>query len=268
MNKPAKRRHCWHWTAIVLAGCGSQTDRQPGEPEPLRVAVASDLQAALPALASGFKQVGGIEVVFTVGSSGNLARQVRQGAPFDLFLAANRQFVADLAKDGTIRPDSLHDYGRGSLVLAVHQPSGALVQTLADLARPEIKRVALANPAFAPYGAAGKQALERAGLWEAVEPKIARAESVRQALQFVQSGNAEAGLVGLAIAKEGGVRVIAIDPTLYDPIIQGVGVVARTRQPGEAERFLRFLIGEAGQRILIGHGFAPVSGSGPDSTQP
>ncbi|MEO6811987.1 MAG: molybdate ABC transporter substrate-binding protein, partial [Isosphaeraceae bacterium] len=152
--------------------------------------------------------------------------------------------------------------------LAVHEPSGALIQTLADLARPEIKRVALANPAFAPYGAAGKQALERAGLWEAVKPKVAQAETVRQALQFVQSGNAEAGLVGLAIAKGPGVRTIAVDPALYDPIIQGVGIVAQTKQPREAERFLRFLLGEAGQRILADFGFSPASGPGPDPAQP
>jgi molybdate transport system substrate-binding protein len=253
---------------IVLAGCGFQTDRQPGERGPLRVAVASDLQAALPSLAKGFQQSGGIEVVFTVGSSGNLARQVRQGAPFDLFLAANRQFVADLAKDGIIRPDSVHDYGRGSLVLAVHEPSGSLIQTLNDLARPEIRRVALANPAFAPYGAAGKQALERAGLWEDVGPKVAQAETVRQAFQFVQSGNAEAGLVGLAIARAPGVRIIAVDPELYDPIIQGGGIVAQTREPREAERFLRFLLGEAGQRILAGYGFSPPPGSSPEPTPP
>jgi molybdate transport system substrate-binding protein len=241
--------------AMLAVGCGPRGGEQTPA-EPLRVAAASDLQAALPALGRAFKEETGLEVVFTPGASGQLARQIRQGAPFDVFLAANRRFVDDLAADGSIRRDSVRPYARGSLVLAVHESAAGTVTSLADLAKPEVKKIALANPAFAPYGAAGKQALERAGLWAGVEPKVVLAETVRQALQFVESGNAEAGLVGRAIAGVPGVRVVAVDPALYDPIIQALGVTATTKRADDAERFARFLLGESGRRILSDYGFA------------
>ncbi len=152
---------------------------------------------------------------------------------------------------------------RGSLALAVHRGSGVEVEGLDDLTKPEVKKVAMANPEFAPYGLAAKQALERAGLWEPLQPKLVRAESVRQALQFVQTGNAEAGLVGRAIADVPEVRALTVDPGLYDPLIQAVGIVAETDQPEQAEQFIRFLLGDDGQRILARYGFGPPE---PDAT--
>ena len=224
------------------------------KPEPLHVAAASDLREALPVLARRFTETTHVEVVPIYGASGQLAEQIKAGAPFDVFLAANRKFVEDLAAGGFVRPSSVVPYAQGTLVLAVHRESGAAIQELADVSKPEIKRIALANPAFAPYGAAGKQALERAGLWADVEPRIVQAESVRQALQFVETGNAEVGLVGKASAAGAPVRVVAIDPALYDPIIQGLGIVARTRSRS-AEAFSAFVLGTEGQKILADFGF-------------
>ena len=243
----------WIVAATLAAGCGGP----PPAPEPLRVAAASDLQAVLPVLVARYKLDHGGAVQVTTGASGQLARQVRQGAPFDLLLSADRKFVADLAAEGVIRPDSVRPYARGSLVLAVHKGSdpNEAIKGLADLARPEVKKVAMADPALAPYGAAGKQALERSGLWEALRAKVATAETVRQALQFVQSGNAEAGLVGRAIADVPEVRVVPVPPGLYDPIIQGLGVVAASRRGDRAEQFAEFLLGETGQGILKDFGF-------------
>jgi molybdate transport system substrate-binding protein len=238
---------------LTATGCGAPQDRTPAAPGPLRVAAASDLRDALPVLARRFADKTGVEVVPTFGASGQLAEQIKAGAPFDLFLAANLKFVQDLASDGFIRPDSVKPYAIGTLVLAVHREAGGAIESLADLARPGVKKIALANPAIAPYGAAGKQALERAGLWAEVGPKIVQAESVRQALQFVQSGNAEAGFVGRSIAGVPEVRVVAVDPTLHDPIIQGLGIVARTRS-GEVEAFTAFVLGPEGRGILADFG--------------
>ena len=109
---------------------------------------------------------------------------------------------------------------RGSLVLAVYHELGDTVGTLDDLTKPEVKKIALANPATAPYGKAGKQALERAGLWDKLQPKIVMAESVGQALIYAQKGDAEAALVGRAIAAVPEIRAVEVDPKLYDPIIQ------------------------------------------------
>lgn len=245
----------------LLAGCDTPANVPGGtppaatqKPEPLRLAAASDLRDALPVLARRFTETTGVEIVPSFGASGQLAEQIKAGAPFDVFLAANRKFVEDLAAGGFVRPGSVVSYAQGTLVLAVHRESGGAIEVLADVKKPEVKKIALANPAFAPYGAAGKQALERAGLWEEVESRIVQAESVRQALQFVETGNAEVGLVGKATAGGAAVRVVPIDPVLYDPIIQGLGIVARTRSES-AEAFSAFVLGPEGQKILAEFGF-------------
>lgn len=253
----------WLWAAMLAAGCGAPADSPGPGPRPptvtLRVAAASDLQTALPALIERYRRDHPIDVQPAFGASGQLAAQIRQGAPFDLFLSANLAFVQGLAADGTIRPETVRPYTRGTLVLAVHPASGGSIAGLADLARPEIKKIALANPDFAPYGKAARQALERAGLWEPLAEKLVRAETVRQALQFVETGNAEAGLVGRAIAAEPAVRILAVDPALYDPIIQGLGVVAASAHAEEARAFADFLASADGQAILAGFGFQSVT---------
>jgi molybdate transport system substrate-binding protein len=221
------------------------------------VAAASDLQTVLPRISERFQARTGIATSFTFGASGQLAEQIKQGAPFDVFLAANESFVRDLAGGGFIRPDSVHAYARGSLVLAINRDAGVEVRSLADLTRPEIKKIALANPATAPYGKAGKQALERSGLWDQLQPRIALAESVRQALVYAQKGDAEAALVGRAIAAAPEVRVVEIDTGLYDPIIQALGIVSETKRLADAEQCARFVLGEEGQGILKEFGFGP-----------
>lgn len=225
----------------------------------MRVAAASDLQAALPALAERFQAAGGAQIAPTFQSSGVLARQIEQGAPYDLFFAANEGFVRDLAARGAIRPESVRLYAVGSLVLAVHRDMADRIKTLADLARPEVKRIAVANPETAPYGKAGKQALERSGLWESLRPRIVVAESVRQALFHAQNGDVEAALVGRAIADVPEVVAFDVDPTLYDPIVQALGIVSDSSRQQEAEAFVNFVVSPEGQGVLKRFGFRPGS---------
>jgi molybdate transport system substrate-binding protein len=248
------------------AGATEPTPSQPRDAtstskEPLRAAAASDLQAVLPVLAARFKADTGIEVEPVFGASGQLAQQIKAGAPFDLFLSANRKFVDDLAGAGVIRPDSVRPYTRGVLVLVVNTLVDPGVKGLADVAGEKVKTVAIANPEIAPYGAAAKQALERAGLWEKVKPKLAQSESVRQALQYVQSGNAEVGFVGKAIADVKGIRTIPLPPDAYDQIVQALGVVKDSKRADDAERFAKFLLGEVGQGIFRDFGFRSVGES-------
>jgi molybdate transport system substrate-binding protein len=244
---------------VLAGGCRYPTPAREREREPLRVAAASDLREALPVLARRFTELRGVEVVPTFGASGLLARQIEAGAPFALFLAANRKFVDDLAEAGFVREESVATYARGTLVLALHAGTAGEVSSLADLKKPEVRKIALANPVTAPYGTAGRQVLERAGLWGEVESKVVQAESVRQALQFVESGNAEAGFVGSASARASEVRVVALDPALHDPILQGMGIVASRAggpaQDEDAGAFAAFVLGAEGQRILAGFGF-------------
>jgi len=134
-------------------------------------------------------------------------------------------------------------------------PRLSAVRHLVDLTRPEVRRVALANPRHAPYGRAAQEALRRAGLWEAVSAKVVMGENVRQALQFVQTGNADAGIVARSLLPAPGVRGYPISQEWYTPITQVGGIVHRTPYPEAAGQFLDFLIGPEGQRILQKHGF-------------
>jgi molybdate transport system substrate-binding protein len=239
--------------ASMIAGC---VPSSPG-PARLRVAAASDLQDALPILASAFRlRVEEVQIDATYGASGQLAEQIRQGAPFDVFLSADGKFVRRLADEGIIRTESVRPYAQGSLVLATSEKADLLVRGLADLDQPGIKFIAIANPETAPYGMAAKQALQRAGLYEGLKPKLVQAGSVRQALQMVQSGNAEVGIVSRSIAGARGIRSVRLPTDASDPIVQYLGVVARSSRPEDASAFAQFLLSEDGQGIMRDLGFA------------
>jgi molybdate transport system substrate-binding protein len=166
-------------------------------------------------------------------------------------------FVRDLAKEGLIESDSVRAYARGRLVLVVNRSSGVTVQGLKALSQEKVKRVAIANPEFAPYGRAAQQALETSGLWDVLKPKVVQAETVRQAMQFVQTGNAEAGLVAHSVAGVPEVIATDIDPALYEPIFQGLGIVSSSNNAVVARQFARFLLEADGQRVLTSFGFGP-----------
>jgi len=255
--------HIWlAGVATLAAGCGSavpgpQAQGVPRERSgPLRVAAASDLQRILPRLLERFQTSGGTTAEATFGASGQLAEQIKAGAPFDLFLSANRKYVAELDSAGLIVPGSMRDYARGTLVLCLNSSAGPDVKSLADLGRPEIRKIAIAHPDYAPYGAAARQALERAGLWASLESKIVRAESVRQAMTYVENGDAEAALVSKALADAPGIRTIDVDPALHDPLIQAMGIVAASGQRERARALADFLVGNEGQAMLAEGGFA------------
>lgn len=241
--------------AMLACGCSGRSGSTVAV-EPLRIAAASDLQAVMPRLAERFKAETGVDVVATFGASGQLAQQIKQGAPFDVFLAANRKYVSDLAGEKAIDPLTVRDYAVGSLVLAIADSAEGTVKGLDDLRAPSIKRIALANPEIAPYGAAAKQALTRSKLWDDLESKRVQSESVRQALQFVQTGNAEVAFVGSSIARGAkGIKVVAIPQDRYDPMWQAMGVTTMSTRPADARDFCTFLREGDGKAILIEAGF-------------
>src|SRR6516225_6431420 len=147
-------RDRWRWELLFLApfmgGCGPTAPEVPK----VRIAAASDLHQAIPVLAVAFRHDHNIEIVPTFGASGQLAEQIKQGAPFDVFLSANRAFVDRLAEQAIVKPDSVRPYARGSLALAVNKLSAVKVAKLDDLTKPEVHKIAIANPETAPYGMA------------------------------------------------------------------------------------------------------------------
>ena len=168
------------------------------------IAAASALQFVLPLLAADFTAQTGTAVALTFGSTGNFATQIRQGAPFQLFLAADESFVADLASAGFTR-DAGALYGLGRIALIVPhggplQADGDLDDLVAGLGDGRVTRFSIANPDHAPYGLRAKQALQHKGIWDAIQPALVLGENVSQAAQFATSGNAQGGIIAYALA--------------------------------------------------------------------
>jgi molybdate transport system substrate-binding protein len=201
-------------------------------------------------LARGFERAVGQKVRFTLGASGMLARQVEQAAPYDVFLSANEGFVAELVKARRLVPDSVRIYAYGRLGL--WSRDGA-VKTPADLRKSRVLHVAIANPVHAPYGAAARELLQREGLWREIEPKVVYGENVRQALQYAESGNADAAITAWPLVFDRG--GLLLPDSDYAPIRQAAGVVAGRPGAARARRFLDFLVSPEGRRILEEHGF-------------
>ncbi len=242
--------------AVLFGGCDRADQAGTGSPPAeLTVAAASDLQAAFSEIARQFEEKRDCKVRITFGSTGQFAQQIEHGAPFDVFAAANVAYVDKLAARQRIIPGTTRVYARGRIVLAVSKSTGVAATRLDDLAGSGIRHVAIANPAHAPYGLAAKQALERAGLWEQVQPKLVMGENVRQTLQFVETGNADAGIVALSVADVPGISFTAIDAALHDPIDQAIAVVADTKNEPLAREFITLVTGADGRAILEKFGF-------------
>lgn len=221
----------------------------------LTVFAASDLAFAFQELVPRFEQAHGVRVTVVLGSTGNLARQIEQGAPADVFFAADESFVESLVTRQVLVGQTATRYAEGRLVLAVSTRLGMPLATLGDLRDGRVRHVAIANPRHAPYGRAAKDALERAGVWAALQPKLVYGDNVRQALQYVQSGAADAGLVALSVAQVPEVRWTLIDGRLHAPLNQAAAVVRRAASPEVGLAFIRFVTGAAGREILRRHGF-------------
>ncbi len=225
---------------------------------PLRVAAAADLQYALPELTQAFAKETGIQVVFTIGSSGNFYAQIENGAPFDVFLSADEEYPQRLLADGKLQ--ALTPYGVGRLMLWAPpaSPLDLAQLQMKALTDPRVQKIALADPAHAPYGHAAVAALKSSGVYDAVKDKLVFGENVAQAAQFVASGNADIGLLPRAlIAHMSKGREWLIPQEMCPPLRQAGGVVAASDRGADARRFLQFLASPAGRTILARFGFDP-----------
>jgi molybdate transport system substrate-binding protein len=216
----------------------------PVQAADLLVGAASDLGPITEKLAPAASQALGTRVRFTLASSGALAQQVANAAPFDVFLSANESYVSDAVKKGYLDPSTVVVYAYGRI--ALWSKSGS-IRSIEDLGKTEVLHVAIANPEHAPYGIAARQALENRKLWRAVEPKLVYGENVAQALQFAESGNAEAVITSWTLLKG---RSILLPQEWHAPIRQTGGVLKSSSQPDAARRFLKFLTSPEGKKIL------------------
>jgi molybdate transport system substrate-binding protein len=231
------------------------------EQKALAVAVAANLKDAADALAQAFQaEHPGVEVKLSVGASGTFFAQIQNGAPFDVFLSADREYPAKVVEAKLGAAADEHVYAIGKLVAWL--PPGSKVplaaKGLAALADPSVRRIAIANPAVAPFGRASEAAFKAAGVYESVKDKLVLGTSVAQAAQFATTGAADVALLpySLTFGKElAAGRSIPVPENLYPRMEQSGIVLAGSKEPALARAFMTFLTGEKGRAILTKFGY-------------
>jgi molybdate transport system substrate-binding protein len=237
---------------LALAAC-TKTEPPKPTPEPIKVAAAADLATAFKEVGEAFEKKTGQKVVFTFGSTGLLAKQVEQGAPFDVFAAANISFVDDVVKAGQCFADTKSLYARGRIVVWTRDVPDVKLEQLADA---KYHKIAIANPEHAPYGRAAQQALAKVDLWDTVKPRMVYGENVQQALQFAQSGNAEVAIIALSLAVLSGGTYTMVDPALHAPLDQAMVVCKGSgKADAGARKFTAFVASPEGREVMKKYGF-------------
>ncbi len=236
-------------TILLLLTGGQATSAE------IQVAVASNFADAIKAIANAFQAQTGHKVILIFGSTGKHYAQIRHGAPFDLFFAADSKRPARLEKEGVALPGSRFTYAIGRIVL--WSPQEGLVDSAGKvLEKGRFRHLAVANPKLAPYGKAAQEVLRARGLWDRLQGRMVRGENIGQTFQFVKSGNAELGFVALSQVKRPGQTmkgsVWQVAESLYSPIEQQA-VLLKDRDI--ARRFMQFVKSDESQAVIRGFGY-------------
>lgn len=223
------------------------------------VAAAANLATVLRPIAEAFTAETGVRAVPTFASTGALARQLERGAPFDLFLAADTATVDALVAEGVLDGATRRVFARGTLVLWSAPDARFVPAELADLRDPHLGRIAIANPAVAPYGAAARAVLYASGLWEELQPRLVIAQNVADARRIAATGNADAAFVAwsLVIGEPG--SVLTVDASLHPPLDHAMAVVTASSAREDARRFATYLLGAEARRRLAAAGYTVPS---------
>ena len=252
-----RRRFCLALALLCALPCARAQQQTT-----LRIAAAADLQPLLPGVIDTFEHQTGIAVQASYKSSAVLATQIINGAPFDLFLAADLSFPQRVIDAGRAEQAHPLPYARGTLVLWTRNDSGIHSLSLDALRSNSVRSIAVANAQHAPYGRAAQDALQHTGLFDALRSKLVIAENIAQTAQYADSGNAQVGFISLTSAltprlRQDGhfIRVPAAD---YPPILQGAVIVRGSAGAAEAARFFHFLQSPAIARTLAAEGLEPV----------
>jgi molybdate transport system substrate-binding protein len=240
---------------IILSPCLGCHRKSPEPESELTVAAASDLAPAFEELGREFEHQRKVKTVFSFGSSGLLAKQIENGAPMDLFAAANVEYVDQLERKGLTVPGTKALYARGRITLWTLKASRLSIQSISDLTLAEVKRIAIANPDHAPYGMAARQALTSAGIWEAVKPKLVYGENIRQTMQYAQTGNVEVAIVALSLSLHSEGHWVLIPEDLHEPLDQALVVLKGSKHEQEARQFAEFINSPPGRLVMRKYGF-------------
>lgn len=243
--------------ALLLLFTGSCVAAQE-----ITVAAAADMSAALPELAAAYTKQTGLAVKLVFGSSGNLTSQIRNGAPYDVFLSADEEYPRQLIAEGLAVQNTLYRYAVGRLVLWVpaNSPLDLSKLGMTALLDPSVRKIAIANPAHAPYGRAAEAALSHYDIYGRIAGRLVLGENVSQAAQFVESGNAQAGLIALshalapALKDKGRYWTVPLDS--YPALNQAAVVLSKSKQQDAARKFLEFLRTSESGSLLESYGFS------------
>lgn len=251
----AGKSHAVLLLLLLVVSLACRGTRAP-ETAQLTVAAASDLTAAFEEIGRDFQARDKIKPVFVFGSTGLLTRQIENGAPFDVFAAANESYIDQLQQKGLTVEGTKTIYGRGRITMWTMAESTFKLEKIEDLANPDVHRVAIANPDHAPYGQAAREALETAGIWQSVQPKLVYGDNIRQALQFAETGNVEVAIVAVSLSAQNKGRCVLIPETLHKPLLQAMAVIKGTTNEDAARSFTDFVTGSKGREILAKYGFS------------
>lgn len=245
----------WLFLLLVLLVACTPSVNDGSTPSALTVSAASDLIPAFERVGALFSSETGIAVTFNFGSSGQLAQQIEQGAPVDVFASASRDYIDELTRSGLIIPDTVTAYALGRITIWTRSDSILQLTGLNDLDNPAVKRIAIANPAHAPYGAAAREALKNAGIWDQVQDKLVFGNSVSQTLQMAETNSVDAAIVALSLSISTDGAWVLIPDMTHNPIEQVIGVVRTTKDEQAARQFIAFVKSESGTAILKDFGF-------------
>ncbi len=240
--------------SLTLAGLSCQSASPTRKPQ-LVVAAAANLTEVFEEMAQEFERRTGTDVVFSFGSTGDLTRQIENGAPFDVFAAADTAHVERLEKQGLLVPGSKAIYARGRLVVWLPPGNSRTLTRIEDLTAKEFERIAIAKPDVAPYGQAAVESLKALGIWEQIQPRVVYGQSVSQTKQFAATGNAEVAFIPLALVKNGEGSYLEIEESLHAPINQALGIIKNSANQELATRFVEYLLSAEGQDHIRTKGY-------------
>jgi molybdate transport system substrate-binding protein len=236
----------------VLSGITSCGRIQPPE---ITIGAAANLSEVFQQLGPIFEKRTGIHPVFSFASTAQLARQVENGAPFDVIAAADAEHMEALDRKGLLLPGSRAVYATGVLALWIPPGSKAAITRLEDLISPGVRVIAIAKPELAPYGRAAVETLRESGIWDKVQTKIVYAENVRMAKQYGSTGNADAVFTAYSLVLKEAGTVIPVDGKFHPAISQELGITAKPQHLEAARKFVTFLLGSEGRTVLNSYGY-------------
>lgn len=241
---------------IGLTGCASgQNKATKDEKSELTVAAASDLTKAFTEIGAAFEQSNNCTVIFSFGSTGTLAEQILNGAPFDVFAAANESVINDLNIKGSIVSETIQLYAIGRIGITTLKTAQVDASTMEALTDPAIKIIAIANPEHAPYGLAAKQAMMTSGLWDTLEPKLIFGKNISETLTYLTTGNADAAIIALSLNDESTLNFTLVDSDMHEPLRQAMAVVKSTKNEDLARKFNAYVNSPEGKKIMANYGF-------------